>query len=119
MSEVNAIFDADAFDEASARYDASNREHVKRRERLSKIIENKQGAVVKGIMSSTEGRAWMWWFVFQVCHVNESSFSTNGLTMAEREGERNAGQQLHSQLLALCPDEYVMMLKEIAEIIYA
>jgi hypothetical protein len=50
--------------------------------------------------------------LLEQCHVFQTSFSTNALSMAAAEGERNIGLILLGEIMAACPAEYVRMMEE-------
>ncbi len=92
-------------------YDAGDPKAVRERNRTLKRVEASERTVIRQIMGSNEGRAWIF-KILSLCHVYQSSFSTNALTMACAEGERNIGLQLTAEVIAACPERYLEMLKE-------
>jgi hypothetical protein len=92
-------------------YDAGNVEHVRERIAVSKRRSASNRAVIRSIMSSNEGRDWIY-NLLQNCHVYSSSFSGNALTMAYAEGERNIGLRLMAELVSATPERYLEMLAE-------
>jgi hypothetical protein len=62
-------------------------------------------------MGSQAGRGWMF-ELLAGCHVYETSFSTNALSMAYHEGERNVGLKLVAALAVACPERYLEMMRE-------
>lgn len=67
--------------------------------------------IIRKAMSDPDGREWFY-NVLASCHVYSTSFATNALAMAYREGERNVGLRLTTELTEACPDLYLIMLKE-------
>ncbi len=47
--------------------------------------------------------------------VFQLSFNTNAMTMAFNEGRRNEGLALTQKLMAACPEQWALMIKENAE----
>ena len=92
-------------------YDAGDPKAVRERNRVLKRVEASERTVIRQIMGSNEGRAWIF-KLLSLCHVYQSTFSTNALTMACAEGERNIGLQLTADVIASCPERYLEMLKE-------
>ncbi len=92
-------------------YDAGDPKAVRERNRTLKRVEASERTVIRQIMGSHEGRAWIF-KTLSLCHVYQSTFSTNALTMACAEGERNIGLQLTADVIAACPERYLEMLKE-------
>lgn len=69
---------------------------------------------IKWLMGSPKGR--------RICRrlleragVTRSSFNTNSMTMAFNEGVRNEGLRLLSTINQVCPDLYLLLLKEANE----
>jgi hypothetical protein len=92
-------------------YDAGDPAAVKARARTAKQRESSKRSVIRQIMSSSEGRAWIH-EVLSMSHVYSSSFSTNALTMAYSEGERNIGLRITADIVSASPERYLEMLKE-------
>ncbi len=92
-------------------YNAGDPKAVRERNRTLKRVEASERTVIRQIMGSNEGRAWIF-KTLSLCHVYQSTFSTNALTMACAEGERNIGLQLTADVIAACPERYLEMLKE-------
>lgn len=90
------------------------REQEQRQERLADQSQADRLADaddLKWVMSNKRGRR----FVARLLDragVWRSSFSTNALSMAFNEGQRNEGLRLIAALLAHCPDRYNEMLTE-------
>jgi hypothetical protein len=66
---------------------------------------------IKWLMSSKRGRRIMWRLLDRA-GVFRLSFNTNAMAMAFAEGNRNEGLRLLSQVHALCPEIYPVMVKE-------
>src|SRR6266702_1556336 len=92
-------------------YDASNRKDVRKAEKAARQQERTRQDIIKGIMSVAGGRSWML-DILESCHVFASSFSIDSSRMAFSEGERNVGLQLLNDIMAACPDQYVVMMRE-------
>ena len=91
--------------------DASDPSFVRRRISEAKRREASTATVIRQIMASDTGRAWVY-EKLSMCHVFQSSFSPNALDMAYREGERNVGLQFTLEVSRACPEQYLLMLKE-------
>jgi hypothetical protein len=92
-------------------YSAANRKDVRRLEKQAKLDERARQETIRALMGTTQGRQW----VFErltASHIFASSFSLDPLQMAFKEGERNSGLQLLNDVMAISPDEYVMMMRE-------
>ena len=84
---------------------------VKELRRSSRAREALKQTVLRNIMGTKVGRGWMF-ELLAGCHVYETSFSANALTMAFQEGERNVGLKLVVALSAACPERYLEMMRE-------
>lgn len=89
---------------------AADQETLKVRERLEKRRDNRQRAALKMVMSSVEGREFIW-MLLDRCGIFRSSFTGNSETFF-REGERNIGLYLTAQLNRECVTEYASMQRE-------
>jgi hypothetical protein len=92
-------------------FNASDPEQVAKKRRTAGRKNKADQNIVKGVMSSKEGRAWMFG-VLDACHIYSTSFTGDALTSAFREGERNIGLKLIGSVTRSAPDEYALMLKE-------
>jgi hypothetical protein len=92
-------------------YDASDEDAVSQRKKAAKRREDERLGALKAIMSHANGRAYVYWLLTS-CHVYHTSFSSNALTMARSEGERNIGLLVLADLTKTAPDEYLAMIKE-------
>ena len=92
-------------------YNAGNRQDVRRLEKQARIDEAARQQVVVDLMSTPPGRQWMH-DRLSGCHLFTTSFSLTALETAFKEGERNQGLQLLTDVMAACPDQYVLMMRE-------
>lgn len=105
MSDVETLVPEEPFDAGDAR---SVKEHV----RKAKVSAAGRTRLVRQIMSSVEGRVWIW-EILSRCHIYSTSFSTNALSMAFQEGERNIGLMINAEVTAKPLYElYQQMVKE-------
>jgi hypothetical protein len=70
-----------------------------------------QLALLVKVMSDPVGREYFW-DLLASCHLYSTSFGTNALIMAFREGERNVGIRIAADLTEASPDLYLDMCKE-------
>lgn len=92
-------------------YNAGERSHVKAAAKAVRQAERARGDIVRTIMGTVGGRAWML-DKLERCHVFSSSFNTEGLRMAFAEGERNIGLQLLSEIMSNAAPSYTLMMSE-------
>ena len=90
---------------------AADRKSIRRREKQARIDAASSAAVIRNVMSTVEGRAWLWSFLSD-CHIFSTSFTGDALTSAFAEGERNVGQRLLNTITSTCPDEYIQAMRE-------
>lgn len=95
-------------DEYETREEARARRKIERAQ-AAKLVEDDH--VIRSIMSTISGRRWMR-ELFELTHLFHTSFSTEALLMAAREGERNIGLQVLAALMRACPEAYVQMMRE-------
>jgi hypothetical protein len=94
--------------------DLGDRESVKKRDKEIRVNKATREEMIRAVMGMPQGRALIRWILFDICHIEEPSFTTNGLTMAFREGERNIGQRIKADILMTREDanNYYQMLRE-------
>ncbi len=69
---------------------------------------------LKWLMNAKRGRRIMHRLLARA-GVFQLSFNTNAMTMAFNEGRRNEGLALTQKLMAACPEQWALMIKENAE----
>ena len=92
-------------------YNAGDRKHIRQQEKASKQAEASAGEVIRSLMSTITGRAWMYGRL-ESAHIFSASFSTDPHLTAFREGERNQGLMLLNDIMRHCPDAYILMTRE-------
>ena len=95
-------------------YDASNRAHIKIKEREARLAERTNAEVITALMVSPQGRAWVHnrlseAGLFQVTPPDDA------LIMAFNEGQRNQGLILFNDVLRHAPNHFVTMVQEANE----
>src|SRR5262249_24552463 len=63
------------------------------------------------LMSTIPKRRWSL-EILEACPVFATSFNRDAHTMAFMEGQRDIGLRLLSDIMASCPDEYILMMRE-------
>jgi hypothetical protein len=91
--------------------DLGDERHVRQRARSAKAHESTRAQVLRNLMASLDGREWMF-ELLELCHIYETSFASDALVMAAREGERNVGLKVVWQIQTACPEQYLQMMKE-------
>jgi len=76
-----------------------------------RIVRETEIADLKWLMSSKKGRRIMWRFL-DMTGPFRLSFDSNAMRMAFKEGNRNMGIQLFTEVMTLCPEMYPVMVKE-------
>lgn len=92
-------------------YNAAERKKIRAAEKRARIEEAARREVIKSLMSGTAGRSWVYDILLRA-HLFEPSFSDNPLVMAFKEGERNFGLALFSDIMTACPQYYIQMMEE-------
>src|SRR5215467_1326033 len=92
-------------------YDAGNRKDVRTLEKQAKLEETQRREIISGIMSVAPGRRWMC-DLLEHCHIFSTSYSDVAHRMAFMEGQREVGILLLTDIMASCPDNYVLMMGE-------
>jgi hypothetical protein len=92
-------------------YNAGNRKDIRRGEKDAKLADQQRKEIVTQIMQTMPGRRWML-EKLEECHVFRTSFNRDSSTMAFMEGQRDIGLKLLNDIMASCPDEYLLMMRE-------
>lgn len=90
---------------------AGNPNVVERRTKSARRRQRDQDAALVALMSHQATRSWVYDLLTR-CQMFQTSFSKSALEMAFNEGARNVGLRLTADLMRLCPDDYVKMLRE-------
>lgn len=96
------------YDPIDLRGQESEREETEARKRLRQEVEDSD---LRWLMNSGRGRRIVW-RLFEFAGVNRISFDPNAAKMAFNEGNRNFGNFILGQIMDICPELYVLMLKE-------
>lgn len=95
-------------------FDASNRRHIRERQKETRAIAQDNRVILKSIMEDYNGRRWMH-DKLQRSHIFTNPFSSDPLQMAFNCGQQNEALQDFYELITLCPDNYILMMKEAHE----
>lgn len=82
---------------------------IRAREKQARLDE-----FTKFIMSSPQGRNWMWDWL-ETFQIFQTPFSSDPIIMAHNTGMKEPGLKLMDSLMALTPTEFMTMLKEAAD----
>jgi hypothetical protein len=76
--------------------------------RRAKKLDDFVGAAIE----TAEGRLWFW-DILSRCHIFSTVFTPgDGGSTAFRDGERNVGLQILTQLMRVSPETFALMMKE-------
>lgn len=92
-------------------YNATERSDIKVAEASAKVAARDDDDVLRSIMRGVGGRAWMF-RLLAACHIHQTTFAADALVGAFREGERNIGLMLENNLLRVCSNEFIQMMRE-------
>lgn len=95
-------------------FNAGERRHVREAEKAAKLHVRDTETIITAIMSDYNGRRWFH-EKFERCHIFHTAFSTDALQMAFNCGIQNEALQEFMQVVRLCPDEYLQMMREADE----
>lgn len=89
----------------------ADRKDIRRREKQSAIEAAQLAAVTREIMSTTQGRAWMWHHLSQANLFSPNTISDLRLS-GIFDGERNFGLRLLADIMSTCPDQFIQAMRE-------
>ena len=92
-------------------HNTGDRKSIRQAEKAARQLDLQRLEFVQSMMSSAAGRAYAYDQLSRA-HVFTTSFDRDPLMMAFREGERNLGLQLLTDILTACPDQFVQMQRE-------
>lgn len=92
-------------------FSTSERKDVRAAEKHAKQMERLQGEVISQLMSTIGGRSWVL-DILERCHIFANPFNTDATLMSFACGELNVGQQIFSDVMRHCPDQYMVMMQE-------
>ncbi len=92
-------------------YDAADPEQVRKRDREAKRREKATREVLATLLQTPAGRNWIWDLMTKT-HIFQTSFSSDAMTTAFREGERNIGLMIVAQINSFHPDALVQVMRE-------
>src|SRR5215813_3500225 len=92
-------------------YNAGERKDVRRAEKEAHLADRQRQEIITQIMSGTPGRRWVL-EKLEECHIFRTSFHREPTAMAFNEGQRDIGLRLLNDIMASCPDQYVLMMRE-------
>lgn len=94
--------------DASEAFNAADETQVNNRKRSARRRDKAKTEALHRFLTDPAGRAWMW-DLLSVCGNFQTSFDDNPSRMAFKEGSRNIGLRLLSEI---SPDALLLILKE-------
>lgn len=117
LADPNAaemLEEAERREELQQPFDAGNEKSVARKRKSAQERIADRDEALRAFMTHEQGRAWVAWLLGQ-CHINMFIEANNAIHLSRLEGERNIGVLVQNELVRLCPDDYVKMLRENAD----
>lgn len=90
---------------------AADESQVKAQEKHSKFARQQEVRDVCELLSLPAGRRFLWRYL-ETCGVYKLSFDHSGSITSFREGARNVGLKLLSDITEASPDSLILMMKE-------
>jgi hypothetical protein len=97
--------------ETEQQFDAGDAVSVKERERRAKVEAERRKNGLKQIMSTADGRLWMWNFL-SGCGLFAVGFTANASKDAFALGMRNSAMPIFADIQRDFMDDYLKMVKE-------
>lgn len=95
-------------------YSAANRKDIRAAEKAEKAREASRQSVLVGLMSTIEGRAYIY-ADLEFCHVFVDPFTSDALAEAFQKGIRTVGLKLLADLMQYAPDQFILAMREANE----
>lgn len=109
MVDRAALIEAET--EAERPYDTSDPETVNKARQKAGRQKRSDASVVGALMETKQGRAWIFG-ILDAAHIYQPSFDRDPHVTAFREGERNLGLRILSEVQSSAPREYTSMIEE-------
>jgi hypothetical protein len=94
-----------------AEYNAANERHIAIQRRVVKALDESHDVFINTIMGMVDGRAYVHDLLIY-CNVFGQPFSADALFTAYGCGKLDVGQVILRRIHAICPDQYVQMMRE-------
>jgi len=92
-------------------YNASDTRQIKAAIKQAKTDRALDDGVLTMVMTTPNGRAWMWRHLSR-CHAFATPYTNDNNATNFRCGEQNIGLELIADLLRACPDQFIFMMRE-------
>lgn len=92
-------------------YNASDTRMIRAAQKRSKTDRALDDGVLTMIMTTPNGRAWMWRLIAR-CHAFKTPYTGDDAATNFQLGEQNIGLELIADLLRACPDQFIFMMRE-------
>lgn len=110
---ADTIDEQAAWDEQAEAFDANDPEKIAESEKEANKLKIKKLRVVESIMSTEDGRAWMFDVLGTDCHVfAENHMRDTPERNARFEGERGVGLRILDQIMTAAPEMFWQMRTE-------
>lgn len=96
-------------DEMETQEEREARQAIEKRERLLKAIMFRNS--FKNVMDTRDGRTLIWWLMAE-CNVFSSIVNEHSGMMYTLAGKRDIGLMLLDKIQNICPEMYMVMVKE-------
>lgn len=91
---------------------AADPKQVKNGKRKEEDLRFNQLNDIKVVMSTKEGRRFMYRLINEICHYDSNDFNNSGSITYHNLGERNVGRQVKSDVIESCFKEFQKMEEE-------
>lgn len=95
--------------------DVANEASIKAVAKEAKQRDQKRKVALGECLKVREIREVFGEMIFEWCHIEQPSISSEIVRMGFLEGERNVGQRLRAELAAANPEGYLLMVREYGE----
>jgi hypothetical protein len=92
-------------------YNASDRKQIRAAEKAAQRSDLSKIEFLKSMLASPGGRLWFY-DLLESCHLFSDIPTFEPYKDAYRQGERNVGLRIFSDIITNCPDQYISMMKD-------
>jgi hypothetical protein len=91
---------------------ASNRKSIRAQEKAAALRDRERREIISQIMVSRAGRSWLWDRLSETSIFSSTHVAGDALASAFQEGRRSVGLSLLADLMAYCPDQFILAMRE-------
>ena len=94
-------------------HNAADRKEIRKAQKAARLAEKQRGDMVRQICATEPGRRYFWDLLSE-CNIFNAIYPSHP-ELGAILGERNVGLRLLAQIMAHCPEQFILMIREANE----